>query len=208
MTAPTTGRDDVRTGAAASAAGVLMFLSVAIELVWNVQAPDGSVTNWPVAVLFFGGFLLGTTALTVAMHGLGRGRVAAGLPRAGRVGRALSLAGAVLLTAFALLYLATALATGTPLEASFWLFLLGFVLLIIGSVPLALGLRRSGALGGWWAAVLLAGGGALLAMTTLSPWHELGLFTFDAAWAAVGLRLLAVSRRTPAGSVVDGALVR
>ena len=102
----------------------------------------------------------------------------------------------------------TAVATGTPLEASFWLFLLGFLLLIVGSVPLALGLRRSGALGGWWAAVLVAGGGALLAMATLSPWHEVGLFTFDAAWAALGLRLVAVSRRSPDGAVVDEALVR
>ena len=204
MTAPTS-RHDRRTGAAALAAGVLMFVSVAAELIWNAQAPDGSVTNWPVMAFFLVGFLLGTTALTVALHGLGGG---AGLPRAGRVGRAISLTGAVLLVAFSLLYLTTAVATGTPLETSFWLFLLGFALIVVGSVPLALGLRRSGALGGWWTAVLVGGAAVLLAMTTLSPWHEVGLFTFDAAWAAIGLRLLADGRRTPAAAGMDGALVR
>ena len=205
MTRPAAAADR-RTGAAALTAGLLLFVSVASELVWNAQRPDGSVSNWPVMLFFLGGFLVGTVALAVAVHGLGRGDVV--LSRAGRVGRALSLAGAVLLTAFAFLYLATALATGTPLEAAFWLLLLGFVLLLLGSVPLALGLRRSGALGGWWPAVLVAGAGVLLAMTTLSPWHEIGLFTFDAAWAAVGLRLLGTGRRAPTGSRIDAAPVR
>ena len=179
---------DRRTGAAALAAGVLMFVSVATELVWNVQRPDGSVFNTPVFVLFIGGFGLGTAALGVALHGMSRGGEA--LFRTGRVGRAVSLTGAALLTAFAVLYLVTGLVTGTPLETAFWLFLLGFLLLIVGSIPLALGLRRSAVVGRWWAAVLVAGAGAFVAMVTLSPWHELGLFTFDAAWAALGLRLL------------------
>lgn len=188
---------DRRTGAAALAAGVLMFVSVATELIWNVQRPDGSVFNTPVFVLFIAGFGLGTAALGVALHGLGRGGVA--LFRAGRVGRAVSMAGAALLTAFAVLYLATGLVTGTPLETAFWLFLLGFLLLIVGSIPLALGLRRSAVVGRWWAAVLVAGAGALVAMLTLAPWHELGLFTFDAAWAALGMRLL-TSRSASAGA--------
>ena len=189
---------DRRTGAAALTAGVLMFASVAIELVWNAQRPDGSVSNWTAMLLFLGGFLVGTAALVVAAHGLGRGPGTA-LSRAGRAGRGLTLAGAALLTAFGLVYLTTALATGAPLEAAFWLFLLGFVLLVLGSVPLALGLRRSSS-GGWWAAPLVAGIGAVVAMTTSEPWHELGLFTFDAAWAALGLRLLATSRRTAGGT--------
>ena len=95
-----------------------------------------------------------------------------------------------MLTTFALVVLATALLTGTPLEASFLLFLVGFLLIIAGSVPLALGLRRSGAFGRWWVAVLVAGAGALAGVVAESPVHELGLFTFDAAWAALGVRLL------------------
>lgn len=184
-TTTTTAR---RTGAAAVTAGVLLFLSVATELIWNVQRPDGSVFNMPVFVLFIGGFGIGTAALAVAVHGLGR--TDAALSRAGRIGRALTLAGAALLTVFAGLFLATGLTTGTPLEAAFWLFLLGFLLIIVGSVPLALGLRRSGLVGRWWPAALVAGAAALLAMLTLSPWHEMGLFVFDAAWVALGLGLL------------------
>jgi hypothetical protein len=186
---------DRRTGAAALTAGGLMFVSVATELLWNVQQPDGSVSNLPGFVLFMGGFAAGTAALVLALHGLGRG--SAVLSRAGRIGRAISLVGAALLTAFAVLFLGTGLATGSPLEAAFWLFLLGFLLLIVGSVPLGLGLRRSAVLGPWWAAVLVAGAGAVVAMVTLSPWHELGLFTFDAAWAALGLRLRSAARRAP-----------
>lgn len=176
---------DRRAGAAAVTAGVLLFASVAIELIWNVQRPDGSVFNMPVFLLFIGGFAVGTAALVVAVHGLGVQPT-----RSGRVGRMLSLVGAGLLTAFAVLFLVTGLVTGTPLEAAFWLFLVGFLLLILGAVPLGLGLRRSGVVGAWWIGVVVAGAGALVAMLTLSPWHELGLFTFDAGWAALGLGLL------------------
>ena len=85
---------------------------------------------------------------------------------------------------------------GTPaffaVAASYWL--LGVfppLLLVAGSVPLALGLRRTGDLGGWWVAVLVAGAGGLVALgAEVDPWHDLGLFLFDAAWVAVGLRLL------------------
>ncbi|CCG02005.1 hypothetical protein [Blastococcus saxobsidens] len=181
---------DRRTGAAALTAGVLLFVSVATELVWNVQRPDGSVSDLPVFVLFAGGFVLGSVALVMAVHGLGRGRTGAALSRTGRIGRGVSLTGAGLVTAFAVVHLGTGLATGTPLEASFWAFFLGFLLLIAGAVPLALGLRRSSAVGGWWGAVLVAGIAAAVAMFAQAPLHELGLFTFDAAWAALGLRLL------------------
>lgn len=177
-----------RTGIAAVAAGVLMFVSVATELIWNVQRPDGSVSDMPVFLLFIGGFAVGTAALGAAVHGLGR--TGATRSRAGRMGRGLTLAGTALLTVFAVLFLGTGLVTGTPLEAAFWLFLVGFLLVIVGSVPLALGLRGSTAVGRSWVTVLVAGAGALVAMLTLSPWHEVGLFTFDAAWVVLGLRLL------------------
>ena len=195
MTDPTT-LVDRRTGAAALTAGGLMFLSVAAELVWQVQRPDGSVSSMPGLVVYLVAFAVGAAALTSAVHGVGRAATAS---RAGRVGRRLSVAGAVLLTAFAVLHLGTAVLTGTPLEASFWLFLLGFLLLIAGSVPLALGLRRSGAIGRWWVAVLVAGAGALVGILAESAVHEVGLFTFDAAWAALGLRLLSARPAAVAG---------
>lgn len=184
MTNATT--DHRRTGAAAIAAGTLMLGSVAAELVWNVQRPDGSVVHTAGFAAYLTGFTVGAGALVVAVHGL-RDAVTS---RAGRAGRALTLTGTVLIGTCTTVLLATGLATGQPLEAAFLLFLLGFVLLVAGAVPLALGLRRSGAVGAWWTAVLVAGAGALVAMTTQSPLHEVGLFTFDAAWVALGLRLL------------------
>ena len=189
MTEPTSTVDR-RTGAAALAAGALMFISVATELLWNTQRPDGSVTNTPVFILFIGGFTLGAGALVTALLGLGREGPGALTSRAGRIGRGISLAGAVLLSAFGVLYLGTALATGTPLETLFWAFFVGFLLLIAGAVPLALGLRRSRLVGQWWTAALVAGAGALVAMFAEAPLHEVGLFTFDAAWVVIGLRLL------------------
>jgi hypothetical protein len=184
MTEPTA--DHRRTGAAAVVAGTLLLVSVAAELLWNVQHPDGSVTSTAGFAGYLGVFLVGTVALVVAVHGTG-GLVAS---RTGRVGRALTLSGAASLALFTASYLGSGLVSGRPAEALFWLFLLGFLLLVAGAVPLALGLRRSGAVGPWWTAVLVAGAGALVAMTTQSPVHEVGLFTFDVAWAALGLHLL------------------
>jgi hypothetical protein len=184
MTEPTV--DHHRTGAAAVVAGTLLLVSVAGELLWNVQRPDGSVINTAGFAGYLGVFLVGTVALVVAVHGTD-GLVAS---RTGRVGRALTLGGAASLAAFTALYLGSGLISDRPVEALFWLLLLGFLLIIAGAVPLALGMRRSGAVGPWWTAVLVAGAGALVAMSTQSPWHEVGLFTFDAAWVALGLHLL------------------
>ena len=182
-----------RTGIAAVTAGALMFVSVAAELVWKVQRPDGTVSSTPGFAAFMIGFGIGTAALVVAVHGM-RGLVSS---RAGRVGRGIMLTGAGLLTVFAVLFLGSGLVAGRPMEAAFWLFFLGFLLIIAGAVPLGLGLRGGAAVGRWWAAVPVAGAGALVAVLTQSPLHEVGLFTFDAAWAALGLRLLTAPRPAP-----------
>ena len=151
MTAPTR-TEDRRTAAAAIAAGVLLFASVAAETVRPVQEPDGSVTDIAGFALYLTGWTLGAAALLVALLGQG---------------------------------------DGAPAEWSFLLFAVGLLMLVAGSVPLALGLRRTGDLGGWWVAVLVAGAGGLVALgAEADPWHDLGLFLFDAAWVAVGLRLL------------------
>lgn len=200
MTEPTTA--DRRTGVAAVAAGVLLFASVAGELVWTVQRPDGSVTNTFGFVLYLAGWTAGAAALVVALLGLGGSRSAAGpLPRAGHIGRGIALTGAGLLAAFGVVGLATALVSGAPAEWSFLLFATGLLLIVVAVVPLASGLRRAGGLGGWWVTVLVAGAGALLALgATAAPWHDLGLFVFFAGWIALGLRLprVAPDRREPA----------
>lgn len=192
MTEPTTTR---RTGSAAVAAGALLFASVAAELVRPVQQPDGTVTDRAGFALYLGGWVLGAAALVVALSGL---RCLGPLPRPGRIGGRICLTGAALLLAFGVVALATGLAGGSPLEASFLLFALGLLLLGIGAVPLALGLRRTGTLGGWWPAVLGVTAGALVALgTAADPWHDLGLFLFFAAWVGLGVGLLRVASAPP-----------
>lgn len=185
MTEPTATADR-RTGAAAVAAGCLLFASVAAELVRPVQQPDGTVLDRAGFALYLGAWVLGAAALVVAL--LGR---PGPLPRAGRIGRRICLAGAVLLLGFGVVALATGVVGGAPLEASFLLFALGLLLLGIGAVPLAFGLRRTGALGAWWPAVLGVTAGVLVALgATADPWHDLGLFAVDASLIVVGVRLL------------------
>jgi hypothetical protein len=189
MTQPTA---DSRTGLAAVAAGVLLSASVAAELVWTVQRPDGTLTNTPGFALYLAAWIAGVAALVVALLGLGGSRSAAGpLPRGGRIGRGLALAGAVLLGVFGAVGLVTALVTGAPAEQSFLLFAVGLLLIVVAALPLGLGLRRAGGLGGWWLAVVVAGAGALVALgAAVDPWHDVGLFVCFGAWAALGLRLL------------------
>jgi hypothetical protein len=178
-----------RTGVAAVAAGVLLSASVAAELVWTVQRPDGTVSNpWGFA-LYLVVWTAGALALVVALLGLGSGL--APLSPAGRVGRGIALTGAALLVGFGLVGLVTALTDGAPAEWSFLLFAVGLLLILVAAVPLALGLRRGDGLGRWWLTVLVAGAGALVALgAAADPWHDLGLFVFFGAWAALGLRLL------------------
>lgn len=187
---------DRRTGAAAVAAGVLLSVSVAAELVRPVQRPDGTVLDLAGFALYTALWTAGAVALVMALVGLGGGRSAAGpLPRSGRIGRGIALTGAGLLAAFGAVGLVTAVATGAPGEASFLLFAVGLLPMPVAAVPLALGLRRAGRLGGWWVSVLVAGAGALVALgASADPWHDLGLFVFFGAWAALGVHLL---RATP-----------
>jgi hypothetical protein len=187
---------DSRTGLAAVAAGVLLSASVAAELVWAVQRSDGTVTNTLAFALYVAAWTAGAVALLVALLGLGGARSGAGpLPRSGRIGRGLALAGAVLLGVFGAVGLVTALVTGAPAEQSFLLFAVGLLLIVVAALPLALGLRRAGGLGGWWFAVVVAGAGALVALgAAVDPWHDVGLFVCFGAWAALGLRLLRRAR--------------
>jgi hypothetical protein len=185
-----------RTGRAAVAAGLLLSASVAAELLRPVQRPDGTVTDLPGFMAYVALWTLGAAALVVAVRGLGTDT------RAGAVGRALSLTGAGLLTAFGAVGLVTALLAGSPARWSFLLFAVGLLLLVAGAVPFALGLRSR--LGAWWTVVLVAGAGAAVALLAeADPWHDLGLFLFDGAWIALGLSLLIrrpARRKLPAGA--------
>ena len=101
-------------------------------------------------------------------------------------GRRVVLVGCVLQILFATLYGATAL-DGEPLEASFVVFLLGFIALLVGGLLWASRLRRT--TGGGLAAVGLLSVAALgiLAMLVGSdPFHDVFLVSSYAAWVVVG----------------------
>ena len=187
----TTPVPDRRTGGAAVAGGLLLAASVGAELVHPVQEPDGSLSNPTLFAVYLTVWTLGAATLLVAQLGLRR---TAGLPGVGRVGAVVSLAGTGLLLAFGLVVVASALATGAPLEASFLAFAVGLLLVAVGSVLLGTGLRRSGAVGGWWAATLLAAAGALVALL-VEQWHDLGLFVLFGSWVLLGVATIRRSRR-------------
>jgi hypothetical protein len=190
MTEPGTDR---RIGGAAVAAGLLLGVSVAAELVHPVQRTDGTLTEPFLFAAYLAVWTVGAAALVRALVLL---RPPGG---AGRVGAVVSLAGAVLLLAFGLVVVGSALVTGQPYEASFLAFALGLLLSAIGAVLLALGLRRSGAIGGWWRALPVVALGLFVALLAPGdPWHDLGLFLAFGAWAALGLGLLRGARRSVA----------
>jgi hypothetical protein len=188
MTAPALDR---RTGGAAVAGGLLLVASVGAELVHPVQNPDGSVVSPVLFAGYLGVWALGAAALLVAQLGLRR---TPGLPAVGRAGAVVNLVGTGLLLAFGLVLVASALATGAPLEASFLAFGLGLLLVAVGSVLLGLGLRRSGAVGGWWTTLPVASAGALAALL-VEQWHDAGMFVFFAAWVLLGVGWLQRSHR-------------
>jgi hypothetical protein len=188
MTAPVPDR---RTGGAAVAGGLLLAASVAAELVHPVQDPDGSVVSPALFAVYLGLWILGAAALLVAQFGLRR---TPGLPTVGRAGAVVNLVGTGLLLAFGLVVLASALATGAPWETSFLAFAIGLLLLAVGSALLGVGLRRSGAVGGWWTALPVAAVGALVALL-VEQGHDAGLFVLFAGWVLLGVGCVQRGRR-------------
>jgi hypothetical protein len=164
-----------RTGIAAILAGTLYFLGQGGELVFDEP-------EWPFIVLG----ALGFAALAVAVWGL---RPLVG-GRSGRWGWRLLAAGSALLGLFAIQTLITAAVTG-DVPDNFILFGLGLVLLFVGHLVIAPGLRA--ALGGAWVLPLVAAAGIVVAIgVNVDPIHDIGLFVFEGAWIALGVALLRV----------------
>jgi hypothetical protein len=89
------------------------------------------------------------------------------------------MAGAALLTAFAVVVLVTGLG-GRPLEASFIAFALGLLLSAAGALTAGIAVRRP--------LLVVAGVGALVALLAPGdPWHDLGLLAFCLAWTLDGV---------------------
>jgi hypothetical protein len=170
---------DSRIAFAAIFAGVLIFAGQAGELAF------GNTSLW-VAL-----FVLGIAALVLAIWGLG-GLVST---RIGRIGWRVSLAGVALLGLFAVQAVITVALTG-DIPGNFILFGLGFLLLFVGHLLIATGLRD--ALGHAWLLPLVGAAGILIAITLdVDPIHDIGLFVFEGAWVALGVALLRAEHRPP-----------
>src|SRR5205809_1676697 len=170
---------DSRTGVAAILAGLLYFAGQAGELAF------GNALNplWVALVA------LGIAAFVVAIWGLG-GFVST---RTGRIGWRVSVAGVVLLGLFAVQAVITLGLTG-DIPGNFILFGLGLLLLFVGQVLIATGLRD--ALGRAWILPLLGAVGIIVAITlNIDPIHDIGLFVFEGAWVALGITLLRAEQR-------------
>jgi len=170
---------DSRTGVAAILAGLLYFAGQAGELAFGNALTPVWVTLG----------VLGIAALVVAIWGLG-GLVSTSI---GRIGWRIAVAGTVLLGLFAVQALITVALTG-DIPENFVLFGLGFLLLFVGHLLIATGLRD--ALGRAWILPLVGATGILVAITlNIDPIHDIGLFVFEGAWVALGIALLRRERR-------------
>src|SRR5687767_11560276 len=174
-----------RTGFAAVMAGRVIFAGQSGPLVFG--SPSRLVD---VVFVVLGG--IGLIALGVAVWGL-RGLVSGS--RRGRVGWWIGIAGTGLLGLFAVQAGVSMVRIGEVPE-NFVLFLVGFLLLVVGQVLFARDLRHH--LGWAWILPLVAVVGLIAALTAtdaLGPTHDIGLFIFEAAWVALGVALLSPERQ-------------
>ena len=185
----------------AIAGSLLLFGSVAAELIHPVQAPDGTTREPMLHAIYLVAFIAGWILIAAASAGLASPAATGGGSRAVRLGGWMSVGGALsfaLSTAGVLL----GVAFGLYLEVMFMLFLVAFALLIPGQALLATG--RSSLPGGIGTAGLLviAALGLVLAVSTdADPFHDLGLFAFDAAWLGIGLRLRLARTSAPSTAI-------
>ena len=182
-----------QAGRASAASGILMLIGIEGEWLLDPQRDDGTVTNLPVFVVLLLTATTGFALLLVAVRGLYRHTPHT---KPARLGALASTAGATLLVLFGLGSLAGALVTGSPIEAAFLAFLLGILLLAVGTLTWAVSLRRRPRTARVAQLLMLAGGAAGSALVLeADPWHDLALALMCAAWTTLGLHLLRAARQ-------------
>ena len=168
---------DFSAGVAAIVAGVLIFAGQAGELAFG----PASAGQTKIEVAASG---IGIVALVVAVWRLG----SLVTTRVGRIGWCFAVIGVAFLGLFAVQAAVTAAITG-DIPGNFILFAVGFLLLFVGHLLIAPGLRQT--LGRAWMLPWLGAGGILVAITLdIDPIHDIGLFIFEGAWIALGVTLL------------------
>lgn len=182
-------RRDQWTGAAALASGVLMTVGVEGEWLLDPQRDDGTVTNVPLLAVLMVTSTAGFVLLLTAVRGLRAQMVRPTVPA--RAGALMAVVGAALLVAFGVLGLGSLLLTGSVLELSFLAFLLGMLLLSVGTVMWGLTRRWSPTAPGVRPLLLASGAGAFGALAVEpDPWHDIALVTMFASWSVLGVLLL------------------
>ena len=193
------------TGQAALAAGVLMTAGVEGEWLLNPQRDDGTVANLPAFALLLLMALAGFMLLLAAIRDLRR--TVQPRTRTSQTGATLTSAGAFLLAGFTASALVSAVLSGAPWEPTFIAFLIGVLMLAIGSVTWGLSLRRHPQASGVWQALIVSGVGAFAALAIEpDPWHDVGLVVMFASWSLIGA--LQIRRSTTEGdrnTVLDPA---
>ncbi len=186
-----------RTGTLAVAGGLLLFFSVAADVIYPARAADAASREPLLSAAYLVAWVVGWVAIAAAVVGLGGMLRAAGPSRrAGAIGTSLSLAGAAVFAVFGLLGLG-AIVAGISFEIAFVLYLAAFPLLVSGHLLLAVGLRRAGTIGRWWPFLAFGATGAAVAgIADIDPVHDLGLLTFGAGWVVIGLALLVAGATT------------
>lgn len=189
-----TARAARRTGVTAVAAGALLAATVGAERIQVVEQ-DLRIVNPPLATIYLALYLAAMACLVVALASLRALHRAADrpLPRVGRVGVWIALAGSVFHILFSIQLIASAVSTRT-LPDEWALYGLGFLLLVVGQPLLAVGLRRAGLVQGAWVFPLIGLVGTIMVFIDVDPIHDLGLFVFAAAWIGLGIRVLSRSR--------------
>jgi hypothetical protein len=178
-----------RTGVAAILAGALLFAGQGGELVFDDTAGDLWLT------LGIGGFV----ALPVAIWGL---RELVGATPMGRIGIRMALAGAAFLCLFAVQLAVEEIRTG-DLPDNFILFLIGFLLILVGQLLFARDLRA--AVGRAWILPIVAVVGLVMALfLNAVGLHDIGLFVFEGAWVGLGIALLRRPESAPAAATAVG----
>jgi hypothetical protein len=174
-----------RTGIAAILAGALYFVGQGGQLVTG-----DDVEGVHVGYIYVGFVIAGFVALAVALWGL-RELIAG--TRLGRIGIRLALAGVAFLGLFSIHVVVELIRTG-DIPDNFILFLIGFLLILVGQLLLARDLRPS--LGRAWVLPIVAVGGLVMALFLNSiGLHDIGLFVFEGAWIGLGIAILRTEPR-------------
>ena len=169
------------SGPRAIAAAGALIIPVVAELIWPSFGDSGHLVF---AICQLIGWLL-VASIIVDVQRL---FPSLSTTRGGRVGRRVLLIGCALQVLFALTYGVTAAISGEPNEASFVLFLAGFLAQLVGGIVWWQAMRSEPRIRVTRVGVLATAVLGFLAMAVGNdPFHDIFLLSSYAAWAAVGV---------------------